>query len=60
MGYRLMPEAASEPSNHYLPKRRVQIQLDKDDIRVRKQVKVEMERKIITYKEKIAEDIAAP
>lgn len=60
MGYRLMPEASSEPSNHYLPKRRIQIQMDKDDIRVREHVKVEMERKIITYKEKIAEDIAAP
>jgi Fe-S-cluster-containing dehydrogenase component len=60
MGYKLMPQAATDPSNHYLPKRTVHIPVDKDDIKMRESFKVETEKKIVSYKEHIAEDIAAP
>ncbi|RMD57599.1 MAG: 4Fe-4S dicluster domain-containing protein [Nitrospirae bacterium] len=58
MGYKLLPEAETNPSNHYLPRKKVKIQIDKDDIRARKYYKVETEKKIVSYV--IAEDIAAP
>ena len=60
MGYKLLPEAGTDPSLHYLPKRNIDLKIDKDDVRSRKHFKVEMEKKIISYKETIAEDIAAP
>lgn len=60
MGYKLMPQAATDPSNHYLPKRTVHIPVDKDDIKTRESFKVETEKKIVSYTEHIAEDIAAP
>lgn len=60
MGYRLLPEAATEPSNHYLPKRKYKIQLNMDDILERRHLKVETEIKVLPYRGQIAEDIAAP
>jgi Fe-S-cluster-containing dehydrogenase component len=60
MGYKLMPEAETCPSNHYLPKRITHVPVDKDYIRMRKSFKVETEKKVVSYTEHIAEDIAAP
>ncbi len=57
LGYTLMPEAGTQPSNFYLPKRKTEVKVDKDDVRSRKHFKVETEMKIISYEEKIAEDV---
>ncbi len=59
MGYKLMPKSAAEPSNHYLPKRKIEMKVDRDDVRSRKHIKVKTEKSIISYKETIAEDIAS-
>ncbi|MDH5680102.1 MAG: 4Fe-4S dicluster domain-containing protein [Spirochaetota bacterium] len=60
MGYKLLSEMGTDPSNHYLPKRKVNIDIDEDDLRAKKHFKVELESKILSYKEQAAEDIAAP
>jgi Fe-S-cluster-containing dehydrogenase component len=59
-GYKLMPEVGASPSNHYLPKQVVKIQIDEEEIMARKHVIVVTEKQVSSYAEVIAEDIAVP
>ncbi len=58
MGYKLMPEANTSPSNHYLPRRQSKIKIDEDVVNVRDYAIVTTEKKVTSYKVLIAEDIA--
>ena len=55
-----MPEVGTSPSNHYLPKQKVRMKIDEDETMKRKHVIVATEKKISSYAEIIAEDIAVP
>ena len=59
-GYKLMPEAGTDPSNHYLPKRRVVITLDEEELQAKTLAKVEMELKVISYGKDVSDDLAVP
>ncbi|MBI4666190.1 MAG: 4Fe-4S dicluster domain-containing protein [Nitrospinae bacterium] len=56
MGYKLMPEAGTNPSNHYLPRRRAHIPLDQAQITVVKHEAIKAERKILADAETTLED----
>ena len=60
-GYRAMSEAGTNPSNHYLPKRRKEIKLDKEELEVQRHAVVELEPKKTTPDDKkTSEDWAVP
>jgi Fe-S-cluster-containing dehydrogenase component len=59
-GFKLMPEVGTSPSNHYLPKQKVKINIDENEILTRKHVIVTTEKQVASYAEVIAEDIAVP
>lgn len=56
-GYVLMPEAGTQPSNHYLPKKKAQYHIDKDDVRIRAGFKVSGDPK--TQKDVAADDVVS-
>ena len=59
-GYRLMPEAGTNPSNHYLPKRKITIRLDKEEMEVKHHNVVELGKKAAPKENQTSEDIAQP
>ncbi|MBI4686302.1 MAG: ferredoxin, partial [Nitrospirae bacterium] len=59
-GYRLMPEAGTDASNHYLPHRKVKVELDEDELQVKPLAIVSVEKKITSYKEGILDDYVSP
>jgi Fe-S-cluster-containing dehydrogenase component len=59
-GYRLIPESGADPSNHYLPKRKVRIQVDEEEILARRHVFVTTEKRFTSYEETTSDDIAVP
>ena len=59
-GYKVLPEAGTDPANHYLPKRPVTIELDEDELQVKPHSIVTTEQKVTSYKESISEDVAVP
>ncbi|MDA8156495.1 MAG: 4Fe-4S dicluster domain-containing protein [Actinomycetota bacterium] len=59
-GYRLLPEAGAGPSNHYLPQRKVKVELDEDEICVKPLAILTIEKKITSYREQIFDDFMSP
>lgn len=59
-GYRLLPESLADPSTHYLPQRKVKIELDEDALYVKPLAIVTIEKKITSYKEQILDDFISP
>jgi Fe-S-cluster-containing dehydrogenase component len=59
-GYKVMPEAGTDPANHYLPKRQMKIELDEDELQVKNHAIVTTEKTITSYRETISEDVAVP
>ncbi|MDH4182635.1 MAG: 4Fe-4S dicluster domain-containing protein [Nitrospinota bacterium] len=56
MGYRLMPETAANPANHYLPRRKAHVAIDLDQITVKKQKAIATTRKKAGPGETMIED----
>ena len=57
MGYKLMPEAGTNPANHYLPRRKAHIEVDEDMVTVKKHDVIKVVRKTIDVEETIIEDV---
>ncbi len=60
MGYKVLPEAGTDPSNHYLPKRKVKVTIDKDMLAARKHTAVAMGHREAPESEVTSEDVAQP
>ncbi len=58
-GYKLMPEAGTNPSNHYLPHRKAHVVVDEAQITVKKHEVVRVVRKIIDIEETVLEDFGS-
>ncbi|MDI6801832.1 MAG: 4Fe-4S dicluster domain-containing protein [Thermodesulfovibrionales bacterium] len=59
-GHKLLPEAGTDPSNHYLPQRKVKIELDEDELYMKPMAIVTIETKLTSYKEQILDDFVSP
>lgn len=60
-GYKLMPESGADPSNHYLPKRKVKINVDKEALlKIAQLAHIDMTRHITCDTDKVSEDVAQP
>ena len=59
-GYKVMPEAGTDPANHYLPKRNIKVPLNEEELQAKTLAKVEMELKVTSYGKDTAEDISVP
>ena len=60
-GYKLMPESGADPSNHYLPKRKVKIHVDKEALlKIAQLAHIDMTRHIICDSDSVSEDVAQP
>jgi Fe-S-cluster-containing dehydrogenase component len=60
LGYKVLPEAGTDPSNHYLPKRKIKVTIDKDMLATRRHSVVEMGKKEASKSELFSEDVAQP
>ena len=58
-GYRVLPVCGTDPSNHYLPKGKVELELDEDELYVKNHRIVPTEHRETSFEEKIFEDIYA-
>ncbi len=59
-GYKLLPETGADPSTHYLPQRKIKVELDEDELCVKPLAIVTIEKKITSYKEQIIDDFMSP
>ncbi len=59
MGFKLMPSAGTNPANHYLPRRKVKIEVDTARIRVRKKPAADTGRREMTGDMGAIEDFSA-
>ncbi len=57
-GYKVMAECGTDPSNHYVPKKKVKIELDVDELTVKAHRIVPTDRRKTSFEEKISEDIS--
>ncbi|MBI4827250.1 MAG: 4Fe-4S dicluster domain-containing protein [Nitrospinae bacterium] len=55
-GFRLMPESGANPSNRYLPRRKVKVTVDQEMITVRRAAAVKSVRKSVDIEEAVIED----
>ncbi|MBI5815496.1 MAG: 4Fe-4S dicluster domain-containing protein [Nitrospinae bacterium] len=58
MGYKLMPEAGTNPSNHYLPRRKVKVTVNEEQITVRRQETIKTVRRSVNIEETVIEDVS--
>ena len=59
-GYKLMPESGADPSNHYLPKRKVKIHVDKEALLKVAHAHIEAARNVACDTDIVSEDVAQP
>ncbi|NTU42307.1 MAG: ferredoxin, partial [Nitrospirales bacterium] len=59
-GHKIMPEAGTDPSNHYLPQKKAKIILDEEELHVKPLAIVAVEKKVTSYKEQIIDDFVSP
>jgi len=58
MGYKLMPEAGTNPSNHYLPRRKAKVAVSEEQIMVRRHDTVKTGRRSADVEETVIEDVS--
>lgn len=56
-GYKLMPEAGTNPANHYLPKRKARVEVDEEKVTVIRHEAVKAVRKTVDIEEIVIEDL---
>ena len=56
MGYKLLPDSGANPSNHYLPHRKVTVTVNEDEITVKKQDAIKAIRRKVDMEETVSED----
>jgi len=59
-GFKALPEAGTDPSNHYLPKRKITFGVDKESLTRYRQEPVDMHKQSASSGELVSEDVAQP